>query len=258
MDRWLRLSQERKISAGDFLEAALETHSAEPLHAVDEILDDLSQLLMLRYEGLPISKLDLSSTHAHDPARRTRNHYRRLFDASGVPRLDFRTWASESLALWIESALAGAIYAEGGLPHGNDPAFDVLSICHDNAGRQKLRITQVKATEKNLQAQGGDAIQKFELLENGYYDAELSARLEMIKDRKESPTEMNVGELMFDPGRLYRVTILHADDRARIDLMTQYGQKIPGDTERRSLLLVEIEWGLFWQILSGKVYGQLN
>src|SRR5688500_10168476 len=134
MDRCCRLSAERTITPGQYLETVLETQSGSPLHAEEEFVDQLAEFIMERYEGSPISDLkSLPGVKMNRPSR-TKHHYRRLFNDEGAPTLDFLTWSSETIALWIEKTLAGSVYAEAGLPHASDPAYDVLSILRNGNG----------------------------------------------------------------------------------------------------------------------------
>jgi hypothetical protein len=151
------LSAERTVQPGHYLETELETRSTAPLHMEEEFLDALAGFLMSRYEGSPISQPMVLRTVRFSSPSRTKHFYRRLFDNLGNPTQAFLTWASETLALWIESALDESLYAEAGVPHASDPAFDVLSIIQDGS-MPRLRITQVKATETNLQANCSGAI----------------------------------------------------------------------------------------------------
>jgi hypothetical protein len=258
VDSWVRLSNERTVQPGSFLETVLESHSGAALHTEEEFLTHLAELIMQRYEGHPVCEIkSLPGVTAEQP-RRNKHHYRRLFNASGGATLDFHTWASETLSLWIEKALFGAIHAEAGAPHSSDPAFDVLSICRDAQTIPKLMLTQVKATEKNVQAKSAEALSNFERLEFGHYDAEISTKLELIKFRKDSPSDIDFAELLYDPERRYRVAVVHDTDPSGFSILTQFDRKVPGMPERRSVCLIRVAWPLFWETLGRKVYEQLS
>lgn len=171
---------------------------------------------------------------------------------------DFITWASETLGLWIELTLADTLFAEGGIPHASDPAYDVLSITRDAQSVPHLRIVQVKATRNSLQGQANEAISKFERLENGEFDAELSARLELIERRKNGLRGVDVADLFFDADRYYRVTVVHDEDHTSFKILTTYRDKVLGGVERRSAHLVRATWPDFWDELGRRIFVQLT
>ncbi len=255
---WCVLSNKEHIAIGDFYQSELMVRSGVQLHVESQFMDHLAELIMQRYEGLPgRPDVTLPNPLQTNP-RRTRSHYRRLFDENMKVTQDFITWASETLSLWIELSMATTLYAEGGIPHGTDPAFDVIVIAKDSLEGPRLRLVQVKATQDNLQAQANEAITKFARLENGEFDAEISARLELIERRRNAPAGVNVAELMFDPEKRYRVTVIHGEDHRTMNILTTFATKIPGASKRRSSHSIRAVWPELWDELGRRVLVQLT
>lgn len=184
MDRWCRLSDEVIVQPGDFIEANLLTHSGQPIETLDELINELAQRAMLRYEQQPTPKVLVlpEAGDSLDAPQRTRHFYRRLIDEEGGSTQYFITWVSETLALWMEESFEGALFTSGGRPGDADPAYDLLSIILDDSAVPRLRLVQVKATENRLQENCGLALRKFERLERRDYDAELWAKLRLLED----------------------------------------------------------------------------
>jgi hypothetical protein len=260
MTPWCNMSARLAVDEGKFYVSILETQSGGPLHAEDDFLDHLAELIMQRYEGKPGAKVVELPVPGTDNPLRTRRHYRRLFfNDNDVIRVtqDFVTWASETLGLWIELSQEDTMYSEGGHPHSADPVYDLLSIIEDENRSPRLRVVQVKATENNLQGLANKAINNFERLENGDFDAELSTRLELIERRRDAPTGIRFADLLFDIEKRYRVTAVHDQDHTVVTILTTYDMKVPGSPERRSAYLIRAQSPGFWDELGRRIYEQL-
>lgn len=259
MDQWLRLGDELFVENGQFFRCEIETHSGGPIHEELDFLQHLAELTMQRNEiGIGKNPVTISNSGALNP-RRTKHHYRRLFtkeNGSVKPTQDFITEASESLGLWLEWTRTNNLYAEGGFPHNTDPAYDVLSIIIDDANVPRLQVVQVKATKRGVHNHTGNAISKFEELEKGYFDSELSCRLELLERNGSSPG-VNVADLLFDRERRYRVTLIHGLPTNQFQILSTYDSKIKGTAERRSAYLIRADFDQLWKILGKVVYGQL-
>lgn len=255
---WCTLTEPEVVSPGEFLRVFFQSHSSAPLHSETAFLKHLAELVMQRYEGYPVHTIRALPIAAVTLPRRSRNFFKRLFNADGSPTQDFVAWASEVLALWIESELAGSVYSEGSSSHMNDPAYDILSIYRDDAGEATLRVLQVKSTQSNVQSNASSALAKFEKLENGDYDSELASRLELIQRRVDAPTSIRYGDLLYAPERQYRVVVVHEESTDSFSVLTQFHTKVVGRVERRGLLLVKVEWTSFWSTLAEIVYDQLS
>lgn len=256
MRRWCRLAGHRTVMPGNYSETKLITLSKRPLHQEKLFLDELAERVMQRYEGRTNIRTLVIPQQVLKTPNRTKRFYHLLFDTDGNCTQDFLTEASETLALWLEQSMDSVIYAEAGLPHNSDPAYDVLSIIHDATRTPRLRVIQVKATENRLQKNCNEALAKFRRLEEGHYDAQLNARLELLADRKSVPETLDVGELMYE--LRYRVVAVHSEDRDEIQILTTYEKSIAGEIERRSARLIQIDWPGFWEQLARRVYDQLN
>lgn len=253
MHRYCRIVSVGTVNPGDFHEFRIETIDGKTFHLADGFIDSLALRLMHRYERQPVDTL-LEIDAELDIPERTKHFYRRLFGADGQYTLDFVTIASETIGLWIEEKLEQVIYAYSGTPHNSDPAYDVLSI-YEEEGTPRLRVVQVKATESELQRNCSTALAKFERLERGDYDAELSASLDLIIGQRQVPDGLIIRELKLN--RRYRVTVVHGQDRDGISILTTYNEKITGDTIRRSSMLVRIEWPNLWDEVARRIYAQL-
>lgn len=241
------------------MESELVTQSGSPLHSEDEFIEDLATHIMDRYEGQQPDSRPLEIRRLRKGAtRRTRKHYRRLFENSGEPTWEFVSWSAEVLANLIEELLEGATSVFLGKPHNADPAFDVLSVIETDSGEFKLRVVQVKATPDNLQGNCSEALRKFERLREGDYDAELAATLELMERCRELPSSVQWEDLFYDPGRRYRITAVHEEDRNAFKILTRFELAIPGDSALRSVRLVRVSWTDFWNHLGQRVYAQLT
>lgn len=255
METWCRLDHQREVNPGGFSEARVVTQSGVPLHAEEQFLDAFALRIMNRYESQPLDEpMEIPVEYLETPDR-TKHFYRRLFDEQGAHTQAFITEASETLALWIEERLDNVLFAQGGVPHNSDPAYDVLAIV-ENDPHPRLRVVQVKATEGNLQGNCNEALVKFERLERGDYDAELSASIDLLVGQRRAPEGVIARELKVN--RLYRVTVVHTESRDALQIMTTFDQKVRGNVERRSARLVEIVWADFWVTISLRVYAQLS
>ena len=68
---------------------------------------------------------------------------------------------------------------------------------------------------------------------------------------------MKLQDLLFDPERHYRVTIVHGEDHTGFKILTTYHSKVKGRPERRSAQLVQALWPDFWDELGRRVFVQL-
>lgn len=252
----LCLVAQNHVALGDFHEHVLQTLSNLPFDQDEGFLDAFAHRVMDRYESVQLADLLELPADLLDRPNRTRVFYRQLFanDTSEMTTA-FRTEASETLAEWVEETFGEAVLTHRGAPHNNDPAFDVLSLI-DEHGVIRLRVVQVKATKENLQNNCNTALNKFERLERGYHDAELTAQLVLLTRLRDAPPNLRVRELLFD--RRYRVAVVHGEDRTVIDVMTTFAQKIPGDVSRRSSVLLQVQWDAFWEKIGRRVYDQLS
>jgi len=255
MHRYCRVVSVGKVDRGDFYESRVQAITDEPFHEMYGFVDAFALRLMDRYERQPVdTTLEIDPAYLDNPER-TKHFYRRLFDKDGNHTQEFITIASETIGLWIEDSLEHVLYAYGGIPHNSDPAYDVLSI-YDEEGTPRLRAVQVKATEEDLQANCNKALAKFEQLENGDYNAELSASIDLIVEHRRAPDGLIARELKLN--RRYRVTVVHGQERDGILIMTTYHEKIRGDPIRRSSVLMKIHWPNLWECIAGRVYAQLT
>lgn len=257
MNQYCYLSSDLPVSEGDFLESRLIAHSGQDLHLVKDFIGLLADFVMDGYESQPSPNRLVLRGLTPDNPKRTKHFYRRLFDSSGCPTDDFRSWASESLALLIEEQLEAAVHSEGGSPHNNDPAFDIISLLSDPNGEIHLCIVQVKATQNALQKNANEAIHKFTRLESGDYDAELSARLELVAMKSPALKSIDFAELMYRQGRRYKLTAMHEQDRAMIGILTLFDKRVPGARNRRRVRLIRVDWASFWDTLGDAVYAHL-
>jgi hypothetical protein len=252
----LCLVTQRHVALGDFREHILQTMSDLPFHHDEGFLDAFAQRVMDRYESVQSTTLLELPPDLLDRPNRTRTFYRQLFTPDGRNvTTAFRTEASEILAEWVEESFGEALLTHRGAPHNNDPAFDVLSLI-DEHGVIRLRVIQVKATQDNLQNNCNTALTKFERLERGHHDAELTAQLALLTRLREAPTGLRVRELLFE--RRYRVAVVHGEDRAALNVMTTFSEKIPGDSSRRSSVFMRVHWDAFWEKLGRRIYAQLS
>jgi hypothetical protein len=259
VNQWFVIDNDVLVDRGHYWRCEVVTISGRPLHKEEVFLKHLAELTMQRYEiGVGSNPVVLPDPGSPNP-RRTKHHYRRLFlEANGrtEPTQEFITHASESMGVWLEWSRSNNVYAEGGFPHNSDPAYDVLSIVTDDANSPKLQVVQVKATKDWVHNHANDAIAKFEELEKGYFDAELSSRLELLESKRALPG-VNVAELLFDLDRRYRVTLVHGLTNDQFELLTTYDSKIKGSAERRSAFLIRTDFDELWNALGKIVYGQL-
>src|SRR5207253_2999925 len=113
-----------------------------------------------------------------------------------------------------------------------------------------------KATENDLQSNATRALAGFRKLEEGDYLPELSASLELIDGRNRQPWGFAASDLLYS--RRYRVTLVHGEDRDRIEILTRYDDAVPGDPDRRSVRLMRVVWPDFCAALATRVYEQLD
>lgn len=259
MDRWCAFNNVM-VDSGKYFRCEVETRSGFPLYREREFLELLAELTMQRYEtGMVTKPVTLPQPGTPNP-RRTKHFYRRLFkEEFGIikPDLNLITEASESLGLWLEWTRENTLFAEGGTPHNSDPAYDVLSIVTDDSNAPRLQVVQVKATKRNVSRHANDAITKFEELENGLFDAELSCRLELLSS-KGALFGMSGADLLFDPERRYRVTLIHGLPHNQFQILTTFDEKIAGVAERRSAYLIRTDFDELWNALREIIYGQLT
>lgn len=258
MDRWCYRTAETRTQPGDFTEARLLTRAGEPVDSEARFTFELSTRVLARYESVPVpTLLSLEQVQLESPSR-TKHFYRRLFDGQGAHTPEFVTWASESLVVWMEQTLENNLHVRGGDPHNSDPAFDALGIFTDESDVVRMRLIQVKATESQLQSNCAAAVVKFGRLVKGDYDSELTAKLQLLEEAGNLPPGVSARELMYDPERRYRTSVLHAEDRDSIALMTRYDQYVPGAIWRRSARFVPLKsWDSFWEKLAEVAYAQL-
>ncbi len=257
MQQWCYLTADRTVERGAYSEARLLTHACIPLHFESEFLDALAERMMDAYEAQqPYDATLVLPRELLQRPNRTREFYYRLFNPDDTIKEYFRTWGSETLAVWMEESLDDAEFALGGDPHNADPVYDVLSIVIEGDDVPRLRVTQVKATERNLQALCGEALSGFDSLERGRHDAELNARLTLLRSRSNLVSPYPLQELAYN--RRYRITAVHADDPDSFEMLTTFQQKIQGGIERRSVRLVEVDWPEFWDELGARVYARLD
>lgn len=258
MHRWCAISGETLVESGQFLEAELYSRSARSLEGDSAFINALAERLMLRYEGQPNPPLLSFDDDLIDKPERSRHYYRRLFNENGDYSDDFAPWVGEILAHWMEESLEGAFYAWGNPPHSNDPAYDVIVLLATRPDAVQLRLVQAKATRDDLQGNCNVALRKFERFERGDYLAELMNRLHQLKEMGRLPSGVEPRELIFQQGRHYRITVLHAEDRDAMQILTTYNEKIPGPIDRRSVRLAGVEdWGAFLRELAGVIYARL-
>ena len=258
MDRWLQISIDEQIDPGWFLEGSLTSIGSVPIEGVDPLIEELAFRLMLRYESQPVPHLlSLENVPLESPER-TRAFYRRLILPDGTHTPYFETWASETLASWIEETFEATQCVDSGKPHASDPAYDIITLISVD-GSFLLRLVQVKCTENNLGPNCNTALAKFKLIESGHYLSELKAQLTLLKDLGRLPTTVVPRDLLYDSAFWYRVTALHGEDRNLVQIMTTCQERIPGEVSRRSARLIRIvNWSGFWSALSGKVHAHLN
>jgi hypothetical protein len=258
MRRWCLLSDEILITPGDFLEASLTTVSGAPIESQDELLCEWAGRLMLRYESQPIAPTLVLNADLLECPHRTKHFYRRLFDSDGSPTQHFLTWASETLAHWMEHTFEGVYLAEGSIAD-QEPGYDIICLYLDDSDSPRLHLTQVKATQHELQRNCNDALEKFRRLDNGDFDRELLSRLRLLHDLGRMPTGSQPAEVLYAPGRSYRVTALHSQDRTAIHIMTTYSERIPGQPKRRTARMIYIaDWPQLWNKLARILYAQLT
>ena len=254
MDRFCSIEPGGQIASGGYFKFHIRSHCGNDLHLVRGFVDALALRLMAGYEGQPYDQpLEIDPSFLNVP-NRTKSHYWRLFDNDGKPTADFVTVASETVGLWIEESLEKVLYAHAGEPHNSDPVYDVLSI-FDDGDEHRLRVVQVKATKDNFAGNCNTALQKFESLEAGLYDAELSNRLNLIVQLRRVPAGISVEDLKLN--RRYRVVLVHGDPLGRTGLMTTFDQKVPGDAIRRSAVFAQVDWPKLWEVLADAVYARL-
>lgn len=263
MRRWCVLSNERPVSPGEFTETDLLTLSGQPIHSEMEFLEELTERLMLRYESQPFNKpLAFKSLPTKRPAR-TRDFYERQLlrrdTRNGVLEArELITWASETLALWIEQDMFTTELVDGNPPHGAEPAFDGISLVLDSSGELRLRLLQVKATENRLRKNCNDALTGFDGLEKGHYDSQLLNRLTLLEERRKLPASMEATDLWTSSERQYKVYGVHSDDRRSMQILTRYKTVVAGNIARRSCCLVFLDdWSCAWQTLEDLVRAKL-
>jgi len=255
MQDWCQRSAPQHIAKGDYWEARISPIHGTDLHADEAFMDALALKVMGHYESNNAEDDTLFLPHSVVvPQERTKTFYRSLFNDDGTFRQDFCTEASETLGLWIEQSLEGALYAKRGIPHNSDFGFDVLSIVSDD--QPFLRVVQVKATKDRLYDRCRDAVVGFGRLHDGDYHAVLKAQLDIMKNDRRAPADINFGELFFR--RHYRIITVHEQDRDGLTLLTNFETLTPGSAEQRTLRLVRVIWADFWETLAGKIYARLS
>jgi len=255
MQRFCRLVPVGIIERGDFHELQIRAQGDESLHEMAGFLDTLALRIMHRYESQPFGELlEIAPGYLENPEPK-KHFYRRLFDEDGQYKPDFITIASEVIGAWIEESLEQNLIVYPGEPHNSDPGFDVLSI-YEEEGIPRLRVVQVKATENDLQDNCNTAISKFERLEKGDFEAELSSRLKLILGQKGVPDGLSARELKLN--RRYRVTAVHGQERDGLQIMTTYSEKVRGESARRSGVLMKIAWPGLWEQMARRIYAKLT
>ncbi len=256
MRDWCVLSEPEHIMQGDFWEARVVHNDGLDLHVDDAFMEALAFKVMNHYESINESDDTLFLPSSLIATRdRTKIFYEPLFNDDGTCRPEFVVEASETLGLWIEQSLEGAIYAKRGTPHNSEFGFDVLSVASDG-DYQFVRIVQVKATRSNLYGRCREGAMKFGELHSGKYASVLKAHLEALRYDRMVPAEVNLDELFLR--RRYRIITVHEEARDGVTLLANFATQIPGTSECRTLRLVRIVWNDFWNILAGKVYAQLS
>lgn len=260
MIAWCQIQNETKVTPGLFLEASIVGVSGAKFQIDPFFLDELARRIMATYEGQQVGELTAIEAPPLERPERTRRFYRRLFSGTGQPTAEFETWASENLAAWVEESFEPTVGLLMNEPHHNDPAYDVLAAFEDKQVRINVRVVQVKSTHHNLAVNCNAALNKFRLLEEGQYDAELKSKLMLMKKVGQLPPQTDVNEIMFDlKRRFYRVTAFHNEDRNAVEMLTTYDEKIPGDSARRSVRLMRLDgWDEFWASLAQVVYARLT
>jgi len=260
MNQWCVLSPETIIPRGQFTEAQLQPLSGMPLHKETTFLNEWARLLMDRYESeQPTTTFLVVENVILETPERNKHFYRRLFTNTGDPTQDFITWSSETLAWWMETTFGNVLFVEGNPPHTNDPVYDVLSLVLNTQNAPTLRLVQVKATPKALHHNCSLALGKFQLQETGWFDTELKAKLQLFQRCGLLAPDIQIRDLLYDPEKRYRLTIVHGEDRNKVQILTTFNSKVKGGVDRRSAYLVEVSnWKLFWQALAKVVYAQLS
>jgi hypothetical protein len=255
MHLWYRLTPEKPVDPGEFFETRLLPVDPSQPELQSEFLDELALRLMASYESESAARLISLKISVPSPTR-TLAFYKRLLDADGNPTRAFITLASEVLAGWIQEALENALVVEPGGPHNCDPGFDLVSLFGDSADPDLL-LTQVKATENQLQHNCSEALQGFKRLDAGDYDAELMNRLALLERTNRLPPLLKARDLLMSPNRNYRITALHSEDRDQMLILTTYDEAIAGARRQRGACLFRIVWPPFWTELSARVHAQL-
>ncbi len=159
----------------------------------------------------------------------------------------------------METTFGNALFVEGNPPHTNDPVYDVLSLVLNAQNAPTLRLVQVKATAKALHHNCTLALSKFQRQEAGWYDTELKAKLQLLQRCGLLAPNIQIRDLLYDPEKRYRLTMLHGEDRNKVQILTTFDSKVKGGVDRRSAYLVEVpNWKMFWQALAKVVYAQLS
>ena len=260
MRQWVCWDDGELVSAGEYTRSHVSTLSGMPLHLEKAFLIHLAEIFMQRYESREIKFPLVISDSDEVNRKRTKHFYRRLFcqteDGMGITQ-EFITHASESLTWWLEMSHESVLFADGGKPHNSDPAYDTLTILDDGEGNVRLRVVQAKATRANTSQNASEAIAKFADLELGLYDADLSSSLELIQQRGVIPG-IDVGELLFDvANRRYRIVIVHGREDNDFHVLGGFANRISGPVERRSAVLVKIDFDLLWSSLGEIIYDKL-
>jgi hypothetical protein len=261
MRRWLRLGDEQRQVAGDYLEASLDAVSGQRLSEESAFLDELANRVMTRFESIPTADLLVLERFgvSRPTPQRTRTYYRRLFDENGRPTLEFRTEASETLAQSVELDLEGSIFCGDTGPLSTAPAFDLISVLNPDAASPRIRLIQVKATESRLSENCNEAVIGFQELESRKHDPDLLYRLRIIEDAGHLPAGSHARDFLVPARRDYLVSALHGTPRGSANLMTTYAHRVDGDrTRRRARLTLTTLWDDFWEQLAGRVYAQLT
>ncbi len=256
MRRWCNEIDRGITNPGEFKELQLKTLSGESLHSTNELLDELAQRIMSRYESTAQAEpleIDASSL---EPPDRTIEFYHWLLNPDGSYTERFEPFAGEIFAHWYETTFGTPVYAELGKINNSDPVWDMLSIYEADDGAY-LRVIQVKTTNGYLRDNCNKALAKFEQLDKTKrYHADLYASLRLIEDKKVLPPHIR-GR---DVGRMLRywVTAVHSEPRHSVQPLATYRDKISGSYERRGALFIEAAWPDFWKQIAKRIYDKLD
>ena len=257
MLEWCCLAEEIHQPSGQYLRSDLETLGNTDLHTIDSFIEALALKIMEQYESINHEEdnLEVLDPELLEPVERTKKFYYRLFDDDGNCTCAFRTEASETLAMWIEYDLSGAVAGYRGRMHNNDPVFDGISII-PVGDTYALRIVQVKATKSRLQPECSGAILRFRDLLAHECDAELTYVLSLIERKVRAATGMRTRDIRNELH--FRVTALSQPSLNTGGILTTYDSHVSGEPAQRTFCLVPVQWDKFWEELARVVYEKLS